>query len=67
MTPEQFEDIGEIIDGRAPGRQQEDEVFVYSVGGMPVEDVAWATKVYRNAVERGIGTKLNLWETPELA
>ena len=67
MTPEQFEDIGEIIDGRAPGRQHEDEVFVYSVGGMPVEDVAWATKVYRNAVERGIGTKLNLWETPELA
>ncbi len=67
MTPEQFEDIGEIIDGRAPGRQQEDEVFVYSVGGMPVEDVAWATKVYRKAVERGIGTRLNLWETPELA
>ena len=67
MTPEQFEDIGEIIDGLAPGRQQEDEVFVYSVGGMPVEDVAWATKVYRNAIERGIGTKLNLWETPELA
>ena len=67
MTPEQFEDIGEIIDGLAPGRQHEDEVFVYSVGGMPVEDVAWATKVYRKAVERGIGTKLNLWETPELA
>ena len=67
MTPEQFEDIGEIIDGLTPGRQHEDEVFIYSVGGMPVEDVAWATKVYRNAVERGIGTKLNLWETPELA
>ena len=67
MTPEQFEDIGEIIDGLAPGRQHEDEVFVYSVGGMPVEDVAWATKVYRKAVERGIGTRLNLWETPELA
>ncbi len=67
MTPEQFEDIGEIIDGLTPGRQHEDEVFIYSVGGMPVEDVAWATKVYRNAVERGIGTRLNLWETPELA
>ena len=67
MRPEQFEDIGEIIDGLTPGRQNDDEIFVYSVGGMPVEDVAWATKVYRNAVERGIGTKLNLWETPELA
>ena len=67
MTPEQFEDVGEIIDGLTPGRQHEDEIFIYSVGGMPVEDVAWASKVYRNAVERGIGTKLNLWETPELA
>jgi ornithine cyclodeaminase len=34
---------------------------------MPVEDVAWATRVYRNAVERGIGTKLKLWDKPALA
>lgn len=67
MTPEQFEDVGEIIDGLTPGRTHDDEIFIYSVGGMPVEDVAWATKVYRNALERGIGTKLNLWQTPELA
>lgn len=67
MTDEQFEDIGEIIDGRAPGRRNDDEVFVYSVGGMPVEDVAWATKVYRNALERGIGTRLELWDRPALA
>ncbi|MCA0379052.1 MAG: ornithine cyclodeaminase [Actinobacteria bacterium] len=67
MAPEQFEDVGEIIDGLTPGRTHDDEIFIYSVGGMPVEDVAWATKVYRNALERGIGTKLNLWQTPELA
>jgi len=28
--------------------------------------VAWGTVVYRNAVEKGIGVKLNLWETPVL-
>lgn len=67
MRAEQFEDIGEIIEGVAPGRADDNEIFVYSVGGMPVEDVAWAAKVYRNAVERGIGTKLQLWETPALA
>lgn len=67
MAPEQFEDIGEIIQGKTPARQHEDEVFIYSVGGMPVEDVAWATQVYRNAVRDGIGTKLNLWETPAMA
>ena len=67
MTPEQFEDIGEIIRGKTPGRQNDDEIFIYSVGGMPVEDVAWATKIYRNAVRDGIGTKLTLWEEPALA
>ena len=67
MTPAQFEDVGEIIRGITPGRTNDDEIFIYSVGGMPVEDVAWATKVYRNAVRDGIGTKLNLWETPALA
>lgn len=67
MRPEQFEDVGEIIRGMTPGRQNDDEIFIYSVGGMPVEDVAWATKVYRNAVRDGIGTKLTLWEKPALA
>lgn len=67
MAPEQFEDMGEIIQGKTPGRQNDDEIFIYSVGGMPVEDVAWATKVYRNAVRDGIGTKLNLWDQPALA
>jgi len=67
LRPEQFEDVGEIIGGIAPGRANDEEIFIYSVGGMPVEDVAGATKVYRNALERGIGTKLNLWEKPELA
>lgn len=67
MTPEQFEDMGEIIQGITPARRNDDEVFIYSVGGMPVEDVAWATKVYRNAVRDGIGTKLKLWDEPALA
>ncbi|MFT4258154.1 tyramine oxidase subunit B [Microbacterium sp.] len=67
MAPEQFEDLGEIIQGTTPGRRDDDEVFVFSVGGMPTEDVAWATVVYRNALEKGIGTTLRLWDAPALA
>ena len=52
--------------GAAPGRQNDEEIIMLSVGGMPVEDVAWGTYVYRNAIERGIGVKLNLWEEPVL-
>ncbi|WP_241573391.1 tyramine oxidase subunit B [Rosenbergiella nectarea] len=67
LTADQLEDIGQIIAGEAPGRKNDDEIIIMSVGGMPVEDVAWGTVLYRNALERNIGVKLNLWETPELA
>ncbi|WP_339469902.1 MULTISPECIES: tyramine oxidase subunit B [unclassified Pseudomonas] len=66
MQPEELEDIGKIVAGDAQGRRNDKEIIIMSVGGMPVEDVAWGTVVYRNAVEKGIGVKLNLWETPVL-
>lgn len=66
MAAEQLEDLGKIVAGQAPGRQNDDEIIIMSVGGMPVEDVAWGTVVYRNAIERGIGVKLNLWDVPVL-
>ncbi|MGN6668784.1 MAG: tyramine oxidase subunit B [Trinickia sp.] len=66
MTKDQLEDLGKMIAGEAPGRQNDEEIIIMSVGGMPVEDVAWGTVVYRNAVERGIGVKLNLWDVPVL-
>ncbi len=67
LKEEDIDDLGDIITGKIPARRNEDEVIIYSVGGMPIEDVAWGTIVYRNALENGIGTKLNLWETPYLA
>ncbi|GAB2644773.1 tyramine oxidase subunit B [Gordonia jinhuaensis] len=67
MSKDDLIDIGAVADGDAVGRRSDDEIVIFSVGGMPVEDVAWGTTLYRNAIERGIGTKLNLWETPELA
>ncbi|PTW36431.1 tyramine oxidase subunit B [Rhodovulum kholense] len=66
MARSDLEDLGAIVAGDAPGRRTDDEIVIMSVGGMPVEDVAWGTVVYRNAVERGIGTTLNLWEEPVL-
>ncbi|WP_026067203.1 tyramine oxidase subunit B [Pseudomonas fluorescens] len=66
MQHAELEDIGKIVAGDAQGRRNDEEIIIMSVGGMPVEDVAWGTVVYRNAVEKGIGVKLNLWETPVL-
>ena len=44
----------------------DDQIIVYSVGGMPVEDVAWGKVCYENAVKMGLGTKLNLWNKPDM-
>lgn len=60
-------DITDIIEKRHSGRTSDDEIIVYSVGGMPVEDIAWGGTVYRNAVKLGIGIKLPLWDKPEMA
>lgn len=53
--------------GKHPGREKEDEIIIYSVGGMPVEDIAWGGEVYRNAVQKGIGMELPLWDIPKMA
>ena len=58
--------IADVITGKVPGRVSEDQTIVYSVGGMPVEDIAWGGDVYRKAKELGIGVKLNLWDKPEM-
>ncbi|EXJ12563.1 tyramine oxidase subunit B [Nitrincola nitratireducens] len=66
MSSDELEDLGAILAGDAPARQNDDEIIIMSVGGMPVEDVAWATKIYRTACEKNIGVPLNLWDTPVL-
>ena len=64
MTKDRIDDLGDVLTGKIPVHRNKDEIVVYSVGGMPVEDIAWGTIVYRNALAKGIGTKLNLWEKP---
>lgn len=59
-------DLGAILNGKVSGRESEDQIIIYSVGGMPVEDLAWGKTVYENAKEKGIGTTLNLWDKPAL-
>lgn len=56
--------IGAIANGKVKGRTSDDQIILYSIGGMPVEDVAWGKTIYENAIKKGIGTQLNLWKKP---
>lgn len=66
LDASQLEQIGDVAAGRAPARRSEDEIILYSVGGMPVEDVAWATEIYDNALAKGLGQTLLLWDEPAI-
>lgn len=66
ITRDEIIDIADVITGKIEGRTSDDECIIYSVGGMPVEDIAWGETVYKNALKMGIGIKLPLWEEPEL-
>lgn len=54
-------ELGAIVCGDAPGREMPDERVFFSPIGMGTEDVCVCNKVYQLAVEKGIGSKLELW------
>jgi len=60
-------DLGDVIVGTVPARRSDDEIILFGINGMPVEDVAWGRVVYDNARAKGLGTWLDLWDTPLLA
>ncbi|HBV66971.1 MAG TPA: ornithine cyclodeaminase, partial [Clostridiales bacterium] len=66
MDPSQIINLGDIVAGKLIGRKSGDEKIIFGMGGMPVYDVAWSYEVYNRALDMGIGTSLNLWDTPYL-
>lgn len=57
LRREEIFDLSEIISkSRIP--QRGDEPVIFSSGGLAVEDIALGVEIYRRAVERGVGTKL---------
>lgn len=59
-------DLGEIIVGLKPGRQNAKEKIFFNPIGLGIHDLSEAHRVYQNALKMGIGKKLPLWENPIL-
>ena len=56
--------IGEVILGEKAGRESEKERITFVACGMATFDVGLGYDLYRTALEKGIGTKLTLWDDP---
>ena len=59
-------ELGDVMNGKVPARERDDQIVINSVGGMPVEDLAWGKTIWQRALNMGIGTKLNLWDVPAM-
>ncbi|MDQ6742291.1 MAG: ornithine cyclodeaminase family protein [Candidatus Dormibacteraeota bacterium] len=60
LDPAQGTELGEVLAGRAAGRQSPEQVTVYKSMGHAVEDTAAAALVYRRAVREGAGQTVAL-------
>jgi alanine dehydrogenase len=57
ITPQDIHaEIGEILLGRKAGRESDEEITIFDATGMAIQDNTTAAKIYRNAVENGVGT-----------
>jgi alanine dehydrogenase len=51
-------ELGEVVAGKKPGRESEEEIVIFDSTGMALQDVAAAAVVYERAVQRGVGFRL---------
>jgi len=58
--PEVTAETAEVVSGAKPGRRNDDERIVAMHLGLAIEDVATGVRLYRKAVEEGIGVQLPL-------
>ena len=53
-------ELPELVSGRRPGREWDEQVFIFDSTGSAVQDVAAAGAVYQQALERGAGARITL-------
>lgn len=59
-VPTPYASLDEIVVGRRPGRERDEERTMAMNLGLAMDDMAVAPEIYRRAVERAIGTWLEL-------
>ncbi len=60
QTPDPYADLGELVTGRKPGRERDDERTLAINLGLALDDMAVAPEIYRRAKDKGLGHWLPL-------
>ena len=55
-------ELSDLIAGRVEGRVSPEQVTLFKSNGIAIEDIVTAGRVYELALERGIGSSVELWK-----
>jgi len=55
---EDARELGSVVTGEFPGREDDSEITIFKSNGIALEDVAFAGRIYQAAVKAGIGERL---------
>ena len=55
-------EMGQILNGKKPGRENDEEIIYFNAVGAGIMDIAVATRCYRNALDMEDGILLPYWE-----
>jgi alanine dehydrogenase len=57
---EDAQELGKVVIGEFPGREEDREITLFKSNGIALEDVAFAGRIYQAAVKAGLGEKIPL-------
>ncbi|MBY2910057.1 ornithine cyclodeaminase family protein [Rhizobium leguminosarum] len=55
-------EIGEVLLGRKPGRESDNEITIFDSTGMAIQDNTTANKIYQNAIANNVGAFFEFFE-----
>lgn len=64
MKETDISSLGPIVAGKDKCCTCGKKRTIFISGGLPIEDVAWGYEVYQEALKKGIGQELILWDEP---
>lgn len=64
LTQEDVCELGDLVLGRKVARTSDDQMIFATSMGIGALDIMIGYEMYKNAMEKGIGTKVRLWDKP---
>jgi ornithine cyclodeaminase/alanine dehydrogenase-like protein (mu-crystallin family) len=59
---DKVKELADLVAGRVEGRTSPEQITLFKSNGIAIEDIVTAGRVYELALQRGIGSNVELWK-----